>query len=546
MSPLLWLLLIVSIVATLGLTSLIVYFFIIQPRRRRRPLIQALDIIERDATDEFSRAAELLSQALISGLKAREIAEARFALIYLRARLGKYSQALSVFADFEPSAQLDRATVYLHLWLLAREKRYDEVEQVYQENAKTLSDLLDSKLIAGIAFLKNARRSWARREIELAISYYDRLRKLGVLVEEIPQRVGDLQVLFGIAALFDNHVDDAVKYFNGAVETAKKEGKSPVAGQLGLLLCRWSQKEDSDVEKELFSIIKSFQEEHKAAHGRKEKKNKRDDAKADETGEALPMDEQTFLLRNCCLWYAFTLLAAWLQRPEKSALTAMDLKFLDDRLEEVIKLDPEMGDPYLIGGLIAYYFAGSDPEVRQQALARLEKAIKSGVNVPEVIVLLRKEKRLEELYRDAITRYLVTVKQFIQSPDRPEKLRREMKERMERYARFREMGEIDLVKGDDDTAPTVADMEYRTQILYNRLEKIVKPKIKNADSSVAGQFNKLGDKLIRDVKAMTENARQVEQTEQQLVMQAGEFLFPEEENIVEQDDTENGRTGKSR
>jgi hypothetical protein len=47
-------------------------------------------------------------------------------------------------------------------------------------------------------------------------------------------------------------------------------------------------------------------------------------------------------------------------------------------------------------------------------------------------------------------------------------------------------------------------------------------------------------------KAMTENARQVEQTREQLVMTVGEFLFPEEENIVEQDDTENSRTSKSR
>jgi tetratricopeptide (TPR) repeat protein len=522
-----------SIVASLGLISLAVYFFIVQPHRKRRPLVQALAIVENDDENKLPKAAALLGQALVSGLKKKDVEEARFALSYVRARLGKCVEALSVFADIDETVQRDRASVYLHLWLLAKEKRYDEVEELYEKNAMMLGGLLDTKLIAGIAFLKNARKSWDQREIELAISYYDRLSKLGVLTEEIPQRVDEHQVLLGVAALFDNHPDEALKNFKGAIETAKKDGNPVHAGQLGILLCRWSKGDTDDIEKELSGVIKSLQKDDKAPQGRKDKKKDRDtdDKQAADTSQ---LDKQTFLLRNCCLWYAFALLMDWLKRPARQPLAETDLKSLETRLEEVVKLDPEMPDPYLMGGLIAYYFSEHNPELRQAALEKLEKALQSGVNLPEVIVLLRKEKRREELYRDSFARFLDVTRQVIQSPDREEEMRRKLEERMLQFSRFREMGPVDLAKGDDDTAPSVAGMKYRTQILQNKLNKIVRPKIKDADPSVIRRFNETDKSLIDNIEVMTKKAEKARQNEEDLLIIATEFFSNEEQDVQEQ------------
>jgi rhodanese-related sulfurtransferase len=63
-------------------------------RRRRRPLVEAFGIIERNQLSYFGHAAGTLQGALGSGrLRRREAAEARFGLAYVRARSGRLRSA---------------------------------------------------------------------------------------------------------------------------------------------------------------------------------------------------------------------------------------------------------------------------------------------------------------------------------------------------------------------------------------------------------------------------------------------------------------------
>src|SRR5260370_561068 len=81
-----------STACVLGLAGLLCYL-VVQPRRRRRPLIEALAILESDRKAEFERAEDLLRRVLESAVRRRDLAEARFARTYALARLGRYRAA---------------------------------------------------------------------------------------------------------------------------------------------------------------------------------------------------------------------------------------------------------------------------------------------------------------------------------------------------------------------------------------------------------------------------------------------------------------------
>jgi hypothetical protein len=376
--------------------------------------------------------------------------------------------------------------------------------------------------------------SWSHREIDNAVNCYEQLRRLNVLTEEIPKHIDDHRILLGIAALFDREMESAIKHFKGAMEAAQKEGKPTSAAQLGLLLCEWRVTEHGNVDRELASVISSLQKEYDSDARNEAKKSPGDARQKADKAETRP-EEQSLLLRNCMLWYAVSLLYDWLRRPEESGLSQEDREALDGRLAEVKNLDPDMGDPYLIGGLIAYFFTQDDPELRKQALSELDKAVKSEVNIPEVLVLLRRERKLEELYREGLVRYLAMVKEYFRSPEVPEKLREELKAHLEQFSRFRELNEVDIVKGDDDTMPTLAGMEYRVQILRNRLDKIVRPQLNRGSPDVASHVNELMGNLSGETAALLNDAQRIEKTEQELLLTAGEFLLNEEEVVQGQE-----------
>jgi tetratricopeptide (TPR) repeat protein len=210
--------LILGIVAPFAvLVAGVAYYFLLWiPRKKRRPLYEAYGILERDDQYEFTRAEQLLNQALITGLKAEDISDARFALAYVRTRLGRFAEASVVMQELAASGKLCGEAVYLDLWLQSHQKNHLRVMEIHQEHSELLNDILDTKLIVGIALLRQAKLLWARKEIDDALHYFDQLRRMGVLTEEIPQQIEDQRVIFGIIALFDNDFSTARQHFDSA------------------------------------------------------------------------------------------------------------------------------------------------------------------------------------------------------------------------------------------------------------------------------------------------------------------------------------------
>jgi tetratricopeptide (TPR) repeat protein len=549
-----------------ALVGLALYFWVYLPYRRRKPLREALEIILRQDTDAYGRAEELLSRALEAGLRRADVAEARFALAYVRAQLGRFAEAAGVLSELVSAARPEPEVVYLYLWLQSKLKDQDKVERVYEQHGEALGDLLDTKLIAGIAYLHRARQAWTEKAVDGALHYFNRLRKLGVLTEEIPKHIDQHQVVLGIMALFDGKLDEARKHFDGAVKSAQGDNQPTVPGRLGLLLCAWRGADVPDVDEELAALIEELPGARAVLAGEPVPESfqvlcpscgARYKVKRDMVGKKVAcrgcktsfaveapapaalagspaakkaeLEGDALLLRNTLLLHAVSLLYTWLRLPAKAGLPDGPRRTFRERLRRTRKVDPSLGDCHLLEGLIAYYFARNDAE-RTDAVQCLERAAKADVNVPEVLDLLQREQKLADVRRNMLTLFLDLVRKYLTDFAVPEPLRRELRDHLAGRRGLADLAKVDLKHGEDQTAPSVQDLQNRGGLIHRRVKTIVQPRLAEAEVDPAEQeaITKEMTTLDAATRTLTENVERLEQAEMKLLERTGEFLFDDE------------------
>ncbi len=505
-----WIIAAIAAVATIA-GGQAAWILLIQPRRRRRPVLQAQALLSSDNPADLREAETLLVRAIATGLRAADLAEARFALAFARTRLGRFAEAESVLTDAERDGPLDKEAAYLQLWLLARQRKHEEVERFHAQHTAQLGDMLQTARLAGITFLQLARQHWSRREAGTALGYFERLRALNVFTDQLPQHVSDQRIVFGIMSLFEQDWTKARDQFTAVIQAAKTAGQPTYLGELGLLLCEWREQDTPDIDDDLTAVLPAI----RAAR----------DPKADPE-----KDEQRLLLSGCLLWHALSLLYVWLKRPAREALTPADLETCFQRLAAVKEVSPKLGDAYLIEGLLRYYLAGQNHEERQEGVRALQQAVDRDVNLPEVVVLLDRERKLDEHRREGVSTYIALVKTWLQNREVPAALRKALRRQLnELSGRFH--GEFDELKITDagQIAPSVADLQMRVALLQRRVETIVRPRLAKTRDEVDGKaVHDLLDSMSAVSTTLKHNAEDLENKEKELMLVAGEFLLREE------------------
>jgi hypothetical protein len=501
-----------AVALVLVIAGVLIYAKLILPGRRRRPVVEALGLLQSEDADALVRAEALLVDGVTAGLRKRDLADARFALAYVRARLEKYQEAATSVAELRASGTDDADTVYLQLWLESKLDNHDKVREIYEQHAGTLGDLLQTRLIASISYLHDARKHWGRKEIDGALYCFDRIRELGQLQDRIPGHVDDLQIVNGIQAVFDNRMDDARQAFAGARARAAERGESTAEADLALAACDWRSETMPDVDEDLEQVL----------------------AALDDQGRGAPPDDEGRLLRaNAALLHAISLLYVWLTRlPAQGGLPPESREQLRVRLSRVWEHDPELGDAVLIGALMDYYFAETD-EARRAAIDALEEGTRmsKGILLPELLDLIARERDLQELEKDALGRYLALLKGYLADDGVPVKLRDELRRRLEELSPHREIGEVDLAAYEHAAAPTIEDVRYRGDLLHRRVGAIVQPRLRQGGDDAA-QLRDLLEQLQGVTKELVSGVAELEQAEQAVMLRTGEFLLRE--------DTENG------
>lgn len=548
-----------------ALSGVAVHFLVLVPRRRRKPLLQAADIVSADETHRFEEAEELLRLALTGGMRKGDIQTARFLLSYVRARLTRFHEASTVLAEMEESAAGDLATTYLNLWVQSRLGAHEKVERIFTEYRSNLLGFLDANLIAGISFLERAREHWARKEVQGAMHYFHQLRELGVLLEEIPSQVEDHEALLGIVALLDGSDEEGRRRFQGAIESAAREGRSTVQGRLGLLLCEWREAGTPDIDAQLAEIAKELERSEPADSGEPvlthcEKCHQAYRIPGGNIGETLackrcggrfialaadqgsahgevPDDDVSterlltdgdLLLRNVLFWHAISLLFSWRRLRADGGLPGAEREELSRRTAAVSGIDPEMGAPYLAEGLISWYFAQND-EARAEAVELLERALDHDVTLPEVLHLVDREHHIAEFVKDALRRYFRLLEGYIGDPTVPEEACRQLKDRLARFSRFRQFQEESLVEFSHDGAPSLSDLESRGFLMRKRLESIIDLRLRTSEER--REISELLRAFASEAETLQESAKRVQEAEVGLLARTGEFLLKDEEPV---------------
>ncbi len=506
---------------------------------------------------------------MLAGLRKRDIAQARFALAYVRARLGRFDEAGTVLGDMEKSnVGLDQPAVYLNLYVQSKLNNHERVERIYNESADLLDEIHDTRMIVSISYLGLARMRWARREINGAMHYFDQMRQLEVLADEIPCHIDNHEVVMGTVALFEKNIDDSIKHFQASIDAARQHKKPTFPGELGLLLCEWKLNELPDIDEKMGNVLRAMQPSDESSDetafiqtecphcgkpyrvraryaGRKSKckscrkpfavealaDNSPVDAEVQqedqrESNDSLLNDDE-LLLRNTRLWHCVSLLATWMLREEESGVTPRDLKRFRGRLKEVCRIDPEMGDAYLLGGLISYYFSKNNEE-RSKARAEIDKAVQKDVHVPEVLQLLDRENKLASLAENSLMYYHQLARRYAENSEVDPSLQAQFLRKMGRFERFRKMGEIEIPSPNDAVAPTVENLKVRGNIMRTRLSNIIRYKLTDSEEDIRKELQGGLDELSQHAETLDENTKSFQQKELDLLESTGEFLFHDE------------------
>jgi len=508
MTAILWITVLVLLLVCAGGGA---YFLVIVPKRWRWPLDQALELIDSDDRDQLERADRLLAEALNAGPRGKALADARFAQAFVRATLGRYEPgrygaAVTAVEELTTAEGYDGATAYLALWLHARLENHEKVCELFDVHGDLLAPMASSRRIAAVSHFQLAIDHWRRREIDGALHYFDRLRELGQLTDQIPPGVENLQLVQGIQAVFDDRMEDARSCFAGARERASQRGDRTVEAELGILACEWRSGEPTELAERL---------ERLAAILRR----------------LPPEDAEGELLKApVALLRLVALLREWTQRPALSGiLSEADRDELARRADAVREADGELGDADLVTGLLGYYFALGQDE-REEALAALERGrdAAKGIMLPEVLDLVERERALGG-EGDAVTRYLQLLGEFLADPERSAQDRARYLRLRSRFARFSDTAGVED-RAEPPRQVTLDDSRRRGEALRRRIELIVYPRLRDRpeDDPARLGVQELVAKLVSANDTYAGGVAGLHGAERELVALAGEFLLPEE------------------
>ncbi|GAA2501288.1 hypothetical protein [Winogradskya humida] len=345
-----------------------VYFLWGQPRLRRRSLLTAIPLLYSEVRSELETAEGRLAEALVNGLGARDTRDARFALAWVRARLGefdrsKYADALTALGAVERD---DTVTTDLRLWLLAKQGRHDEVLALAGRAGVRLSPTVQNRTLQAVAFENRAVELWNSRDADGAVRSLDQARRLRTEPMIGGPDLVEVLIEDGLRTLATGDHGRAERSFAQALERAREDSVQRIEARLGLFAVRWLGTDRA-------ALLPLLKDEFEALRARRDLRG----AGRDDTGA---------LRATVGWWYLTALLDDWRRRltpGEPLPLTERELFLAAVRV--VTEADSEQGDVPMMHGLIEYGFAEDAPG-RGRAVALLQHSTRlaKGVILPEI------------------------------------------------------------------------------------------------------------------------------------------------------------------
>jgi hypothetical protein len=151
-----------------------------------------------------------------------------------------------------------------------------------------------------------------------------------------------------------------------------------------------------------------------------------------------------------------------------------------------------------------------------------------GGNLPDALSLLEREERLAEEYFKTIDRFLSIVRQYAEDPKVDAELRKELLARLQRYSRFKQISDIEVRQDIVAVHPSVEDLRDHGELLRSRVDRLIKPRLKDAAPEERAAVENSVHQLDDLAKTLAEKSDQLKKAEVGLLATAGELLLKEE------------------
>ena len=157
----------------------------------------------------------------------------------------------------------------------------------------------------------------------------------------------------------------------------------------------------------------------------------------------------------------------------------------------------------------------------------LDKALAAGINTPEVITLVNREKKLAELAKDRPERLFVAIRRYLANQEIPVELRQSvMKELKSRWSRFHSLDEADLTRGMDESPVSVRGLMQASREQMDAWLKRLPPA---ADPGRAAKIKTQIEGLKSTADEASKMLDGMADAQGQILLILAESVFPEEQ-----------------
>jgi tetratricopeptide (TPR) repeat protein len=523
-------LLVLALVAVAGFLA---YSRVLVPLRHVRSYRRALGLLGADQHDEALPELTRLDGVL----PPRQRAAARFFIAFALYRLDRLDEAEHRLAALNRENPHDVEVAYLLAYVRVGRRDFDGAEPVLAALESTgRLGAANARRLYGVVQFQRAMEAFRDGRIDAAAELFEKAEQLGDFRDQIPVDLRNRHVVLGAQALFDKDVRAARTQFEHLEQAAGRlpageRDRTLASAKLGLALAAWIENAPGSpaAMEALLTDAAALLDPAGSltldwpAEATGSGLAERLAALADGGGQPAEQVELDRMLRDIHLLRGAGVLRTWADADRAEAAERADSYRADAlaRFACARDRDPDFSDVYLVVGLLQYYLASTGPD-RASAVALLREAQKLGTRDPEVLQAINQHDRVRPENRDAVDAYLQVLDRYLQDGTVRAQVRAALVQRLAQYGKLRDWDSRQELLQVRTVAPTVAEMNDRSELLRERVRQLLAMQPGAADLAAAGD---LARSLERSSQVLAEQARSVEEMEAELLGLVGDRLL---------------------
>ena len=532
----------VAVIILLVMAGGVVYFRILLPRSRKKPL--------EESEQKLQAAQEALKQGDVQGaesaldeldnqpIDSASRRTARFLKAYTRFKQKEFDDALLILKGLYKDNSADYELAYFLAYIYVQQKQYERAAPILDELEQANQiDFFQTRRLLGIVKLSQATKAFNEGRIDVAAELFETVRALGDFTDQIPSDMRNRQVLLGTRALYEANVKEAREQFESLQEAAElangdEQKEMKVTAVLGLALTAWiDNRVDYDQIEALLTSAAQLLSPDEPLTGTWPSdvvgrslgaKLAELDAEERSVGE----NALSLVLRDIHFLRGINVINRWRSIDSEAALNQSSDMFnqVIERLACALIHDPDFADVLVVFGLLAYYLSQPGTTRRNEGIGSLEEARKLGVRVPEILEILTRIDEIRDANASVVDKYLQVLDKYLSDETVQKEVRQSLLDQLSSFRRIQGLRTRPDLVPVRVIEPSVAEVRDRSDLLRTRVEDLLAARA--GDQSMDG-VRRLSRELKDDGQRLFEQAKSIQKKEADLLAQTGKYILSE-------------------